>query len=347
MQLALFGLSLVAVAYAVPAILSEERITAILEKLRRAQSIGELAVNTPTGIYPIKDINRSNLRQIFNFAPLAPKESEIEVLDAKQGQDAHSSKPEKPATVKTSQPEASTAATGEPASTSAETAVTEEKAGASATKESEPAGEAAVPTGNEVTEEATTSAYVTSTGEEEKKGVDETTSEPRKETDVTDPATDTPPTAAVEEAEFATEKVPVKEPSEASSYAKVTDGKPAAPEVATKKEEVEGSGDEEGSSGTSEDTASSASDSTPLLTGNGSDAAGSANESPSPAGNEKADKYPTNPLPVITLPQSPDVPYVFFPVQSYKGQELPGISYLLIPKKYESKVPDYLTAKKA
>ncbi|KAK6736170.1 hypothetical protein RB195_019068 [Necator americanus] len=67
MRLVLCWIGLFTVTYAAPAILSEERIAAILEKLRRANSIGEYAVNTPTGIYPIKDINKNNIRQIFNF----------------------------------------------------------------------------------------------------------------------------------------------------------------------------------------------------------------------------------------------------------------------------------------
>ncbi|KAJ1369526.1 hypothetical protein KIN20_031010 [Parelaphostrongylus tenuis] len=58
---------------------SEDRISAILDRLRRAQAIGELAVNTPTGIYPIKDINKDNIRRIFDFKSLDKKHPDADL----------------------------------------------------------------------------------------------------------------------------------------------------------------------------------------------------------------------------------------------------------------------------
>ncbi|CAJ0606411.1 unnamed protein product [Cylicocyclus nassatus] len=84
MRLVLLSVALLAVASASPAIFSEERIEAMLEKLRRAKATGEYAVNTPTGIYPIRSITKENIRQIFNFGLGSQKFGET--IDEKAGE---------------------------------------------------------------------------------------------------------------------------------------------------------------------------------------------------------------------------------------------------------------------
>ncbi|VDL71961.1 unnamed protein product [Nippostrongylus brasiliensis] len=275
--------SLIAAAYAVPAIVSEERITAILEKLRRAQSIGELAVNTPTGIYPIKDINRQNLRQIFNFAPLSPKQQLEHDLkaEAEANIDSEATKAEKDV------------------APNQEKKPDEEKATVDET-EAKPS-----------TEEAAAKETATEPTE---------TNNKIEEGSLTDPPTIAPAISAIEKDD---EGVIEAE---------------AEPVEATKSAEIEGSGDAhqavEGSGDADENVSSSSPDQT-LLTDTDSTSTG--NELPTDT-NKK-------PLPTITLPHQPDTPYVFVPVQQIKDKQLPGASYLLIPKKYEDKVPEYLTAK--
>ncbi|WKX93864.1 hypothetical protein Q1695_011267 [Nippostrongylus brasiliensis] len=299
--------SLIAAAYAVPAIVSEERITAILEKLRRAQSIGELAVNTPTGIYPIKDINRQNLRQIFNFAPLSPKqhlehdlkaeaEANIDSEATKAEKDVAPNQEKKPDEEKATVDETEAKPSTEEAA--AKETATEPAAASSATDESTAA-----------TKEQEAGAAAT-----------EETNNKIEEGSLTDPPTIAPAISAIEKDD---EGVIEAE---------------AEPVEATKSAEIEGSGDAhqavEGSGDADENVSSSSPDQT-LLTDTDSTSTG--NELPTDT-NKK-------PLPTITLPHQPDTPYVFVPVQQIKDKQLPGASYLLIPKKYEDKVPEYLTAK--
>lgn len=85
---------------------------------------------------------------------------------------------------------------------------------------------------------------------------------------------------------------------------------------------------------------------TTLLTGQENDdskVAASADEPPLSMSKSDANRTQTIPnptLPSIELPQFPGVPYIFLPVKSIYGKKLPGLSYLLVPKKYESNLPD-------
>ncbi|GMR36230.1 hypothetical protein PMAYCL1PPCAC_06425, partial [Pristionchus mayeri] len=74
MRLALAIAALALVAYAAPrgdrlarAEKMRERVRKAITFLQQAKSYGEFAINTPTGLYPVGDINAENLPDIFRF----------------------------------------------------------------------------------------------------------------------------------------------------------------------------------------------------------------------------------------------------------------------------------------
>ncbi|KAK5968619.1 hypothetical protein GCK32_019372 [Trichostrongylus colubriformis] len=468
MRLAISTISLLAVTYAIPVIISEERINAILEKLRRAHAIGEFAVNTPTGIYPIKDINKDNLREIFNFAQAGTKDEEVDLEDHKAVPDGNldgepftvekdhsemaatlknkeskdkpsmdSMKAKATKTIKVKPAEEdktkSSGATGSKLANAEKTkpSKTTEAPLAQADKEEstemteapttvtekvQTTKAAAAPSEREVESEVTEK----SAAEEEKDGtganatatvldkvspsdaiedrtlnatetaeiaLEDTTAkdnnstknetstgaevsenhDPNEETvneiveatineahganAVADSSSgDSSEVAVTKEAreEILTEKRMAHKSSDLASLKK---SGAEAPAHVSKHDELEGSGelhdhDEvKESSGFPDDSPMPAADSTMLLTGNGSEPIDASLDVLASAGHVVIAKSSSHSLPTITIPQNPEEPYVFVPVQSYKGKQLPGVSYLLIPKKYENKVSDYLTSK--
>ncbi|VDO49167.1 unnamed protein product [Haemonchus placei] len=383
MRLAILAISLLAVAYATPVVISEERVNAILEKLRRAHAIGEFAVNTPTGIYPIKDINKNNFRQIFNFAPLATKEGETTEVENHKAV-AETNIDEKLATSDKDQhapvAEGKEAVTEQAKSTEV-TAVTEEKS-AEASKEkatAESSTYAEKPETTKAVEESSSHAEKIETTETAAGGAEkaETTEAKIESKEVTEAKSaeggEVSSTATVvtgkSSLEAAGEHAAEAKSGESTEKAGATvveakaGGEGAASRVgeataeahgeegATKTltaghaeasfvkvgeagtvatDKVEGSGDVHEGSGTLEETPSPPADTTTLLTGNSHETGASAEGQA---------------LPTITIPQNPEEPYIYVPVESYKGHNLPKVSYLLIPKKFESEISDYLTAK--
>nr|CDJ81572.1 Hypothetical protein CBG02561 [Haemonchus contortus] len=392
MRLAILAISLLAVAYATPVVISEERVNAILEKLRRAHAIGEFAVNTPTGIYPIKDINKNNFRQIFNFAPLTTKEgetTEVEnhkaVADSNIDEKLTTSDKDQHAPVAEGKEVAdkSTAVTEQAKSTE----VTEEKS-AEASKEkatAETSTYAEKPETTKAVEESSSHAEKIETTEAAGGAAEATAKVESKEvteaksaegSEVSSTATVVTETSSLEATgEHAAEAKSSESEASASgtstekagATSTVVDAKAGGEEAASRvgettpeahgeegatktltaghaeasfvkegeagtvaADKVEGSGDVHEGSGTLEDTPSPLADTTTLLTGNSQEASASM----------EGQAHPT-----ITIPQNPEEPYIYVPVESYKGHNLPKVSYLLIPKKYESEISEYLTAK--
>ncbi|KAK6034052.1 hypothetical protein COOONC_28443 [Cooperia oncophora] len=296
----------------------------------------------PTGIYPIKDINKNNLRQIFSFAPIASKDTETNVADQKALPDASiDAKPitsDKDTSVKTSKGKE----TGEESpkvSGDVETAKAIKDAGkVKTTKTSEAPGK----------EETTEAGQVAPTNE----SVVETTEGTGVSS--TAAAVGTSPLDAIDEHSLSagtTETSPeagnATEKAEATAGGEETSNQPNLryeSKAKSKHEEVEGSGELHEGSGNADDTTSTIVDSTTLLTGNGSEPDENIT-STATITNKRIAKDSSKSLPTITIPQNPEEPYVFVPVDSFKGQQLPGVSYLLIPKKYENKVSEYLTSK--
>ncbi|ETN81477.1 hypothetical protein NECAME_02157 [Necator americanus] len=135
----------------------------------------------------------------------------------------------------------------------------------------------------------------------------------------------------------------------AATVEKKTEGQLAADSHTN--DNIEGSAespeDKAENSGLPDDTTVTAADLSTLLTGSDAtkDEASAASESTpaTVAGNERNSVTSSNTMTTITLPQFPGVPYVFLPVKSIRGAQLPVLSYLLVQKKYENELPEFLT----
>ncbi|KJH42927.1 hypothetical protein DICVIV_11076 [Dictyocaulus viviparus] len=357
MKLILYALSIITITQAAPKVLSDERISAILDKLRQAHSIGELAVNTPNGIYPIKDINKSNIHRIFNFDPISRK-----YLDTNNAKEIvadnenisstfinvpNTSSSNKPNELKNEEVEKSNEegtqssteltmnlTTTTTAVTHTEDAVVDEINNDNLTIiETLDTNYTSHEVKNEsiaenLTNISTTELLVATIDNEHEKTKDDATN-----TSLTETKTSNDVIQSIESSD-----------------------KPLKREV---KEEVEGSAElledtTEGSGDTNDLHTDPLQDQSSLLTNqpNGNsivvDSADALLSTINKSHKDLEQASSPNPsLPAINLPQFPGMPYVFLPVKSIQGADLPVLSYLLVPKKYENELHNiFLTAKK-
>ncbi|VDM56594.1 unnamed protein product [Angiostrongylus costaricensis] len=347
MRLVLSTLSFVIVTYASPAVLSEERVNAILEKLRRAHAIGELAVNTPTGIYPIKDINKDNFRRIFNFQPLDRKHLNADFTKQREADGEDVGHKTSSGSAELSPKKLHNAEKGqlEKSVKEAEKITTAITDALNAVADINEIGGGAEP--HNISIPATESISVSNSSSEDQGEA--------KENELILSLSVEPNATVIDnqlgEADSnATDELSVTSVQTSDDILLSTETSDKATKQDTENE-IEGSAeileDVKEGSGIVDDSLLLSQEPTTLLTGQENDEskiAASADEPP--LSMSKSDANPTQTtlpiptLPSIELPQFPGVPYIFLPVKSIYGKKLPGLSYLLVPKKYESNLPD-------